>query len=459
MNPVKPNLKTSLRKELTCPHCWHAFPPENIHWIAGHPDLQGDPVAGPDENLRFLPTLFDVAGNAIDTKGDVCRELACPRCHLRICRALLEIPPLFVSILGAPSSGKSYYLTSMVHRLESVLQMKFRMSFGNADPGSNQKLSDYIEKLFRAGDENRWTTLEKTETEGDLYESVLIGGRPVRYPRPFVFSIQPNSSHPSFAQRSKISRALCLYDNAGEHFLPGETSSNAPVTQHLGLSSALLFLFDPTQEPEFRAVCKKETQDPQMHDRGGNHRQDLVLADAARRIRDQTGLAQTQLYSKPLIVVVTKYDAWKSLTRQERLSSGLAIRETSTGEHALHVDNIRKISDDVRRLLMKYAGKVVAAAEGFSSDVTYIPVSAIGTSPKVVNKSDGKDHLLVRTGDIRPMWSEVPMLYVLQKTVPRLIPTYQKTSRSSRAAREPRRAGNADSANDAAPDGWKETGS
>ena len=303
-----------------------------------------------------------------------------------------------------------------------------------------------------------WTTLEKTETEGDLYESVLIGGRPVRYPRPFVFSIQPSRTHPSFEQRSKISRALCLYDNAGEHFLPGEVSSNAPVTQHLGLSSALLFLFDPTQEPDFRAACRERSADPQMHKHGGNHRQDLVLADAARRIRDQTGLAQTQLYSKPLIVVVTKYDAWCSLTRHERLSSKLAIRQTSGGEFALHSDNIRSISDDVRRILARYAGKVVAAAEGFSSDVTYIPVSSIGTSPKVVNKADGKDHLLVRTGDIRPMWPEVPMLYVLQKTVPRLIPTY-KSSRSSNENQKRRDDGEHRSDGDSLPDGWKETGS
>src|SRR5205807_8359742 len=39
---------------VTCPHCWHAFPPEQILWVAQHGELLGDPLLGPEKPRRFL---------------------------------------------------------------------------------------------------------------------------------------------------------------------------------------------------------------------------------------------------------------------------------------------------------------------------------------------------------------------------------------------------------------------
>ena len=59
-------------------------------------------------------------------------------------------------------------------------------------------------------------------------------------------------------------RALGLYDNAGEHFLPGRDTLGSPVTRHLARSRVLFFLFDPTQDPRFRKACSGKMHDPQM---------------------------------------------------------------------------------------------------------------------------------------------------------------------------------------------------
>src|SRR4051812_8065624 len=88
---------------MTCPHCWGTFPPEDVLWIASHDDLRGDPRLGPDQLQRFLPTRFTIDGDAIDARGFPCQFLACPKCHLPLPRALLEMEPAFVSILGAPA--------------------------------------------------------------------------------------------------------------------------------------------------------------------------------------------------------------------------------------------------------------------------------------------------------------------------------------------------------------------
>lgn len=102
-----------LLKQATCPHCWTTFRPEQSLFVTEHVELLGDARLGPDAQTRFLPTRFNVQGDAIDAKGFPCSQIACPQCHLTVPRACLELPPLFLSIFGAPGSGKSYYLAAM----------------------------------------------------------------------------------------------------------------------------------------------------------------------------------------------------------------------------------------------------------------------------------------------------------------------------------------------------------
>lgn len=405
-------------REIVCPHCWRKFEPHEILWVAAHPNLRGDPQLGEDAQQRFMPTRFDINFNAVDSEKATCTELACPKCHLNISRSLLELPASFLSILGAPGSGKSYFLASMIWQLRRTLSRHFRLTFADADPDANQILNDYEEMLFVNSNRNEFVALPKTEKDGDLYDSVRFGEREVWFPRPFLFTLQPSKEHPNRAKASRLSRALCLYDNAGEHFLPGGHTANSPGTQHLGHSAALMFLFDPTQHPAIRERCRKLSDDPQMGEHGWSHRQDQVLFEAAKRIRSHTGLAQREQTRQPLIVVLTKYDAWCGLTGIPRLKTRWAIRETAKGRVGLYLKKLREISDQARSMLDTHAPELIAAAEGFSEDVIYIPVSSLGCGPELTEHSG----LGVRPKNIRPMWSEVPLLYALFRTVKGIIP-------------------------------------
>ena len=68
---------------VVCPHCWHKFPVSKTLFIAKHTDLVGDPILGADAQMRFLPTAFNRQGYAVDARGLVCQDMACPNCHLR----------------------------------------------------------------------------------------------------------------------------------------------------------------------------------------------------------------------------------------------------------------------------------------------------------------------------------------------------------------------------------------
>lgn len=403
---------------MTCPHCWRDFKPEEVLWVSAHSDLLGDAFLGEDAQQRFLPSRFDPYGKAIDVKGVSCQNLACPHCHLSISWASLQMKPLFVSIVGAPGSGKSYLLASMTWAFRQTLNESFHLSFGDADPVSNQVLSDYEETLFLNPREDDLATLKKTELEGDLYESVRIGDREVWYPRPFLFSIQPQNGHPDTDKKRLVSRTLCLYDNAGEHFLPEGESPRSPM-DHLGVSDALMFLFDPTQHPKFRTACKNESSDPQFSDHGWTHRQDQILVELAARIRKYTSWPQDAKYKRPLIVVVTKFDAWSSMLDIDELEINQIVRGVKHSEiAALDISKLREYSHKVRRIMKANASEVVSAAEGFFENVIYVPVSALGGSPEI-NTETGA--LGIRPKDVKPMWAEVPLLYALYKSTKRLV--------------------------------------
>ena len=339
---------------------------------------------------------------------------------------MFELKCIFYSILGSPGSGKSHMLATTTWQLRQAMGLRFKLSISDADPDSNRQLNEHEEKLFFNEHPDRLATIPKTEKEGELYQPVQFGDETIWYPRPFVFVVQPLADHPHIARRDEISRAICVYDNAGEHFLPGGESSISPATQHLNISRGLLFLFDPTQHARFREACKENSTDPQITGTGRSHRQDQILHEAANRIRTHSGLAQQQKYSKPLVIVVTKMDAWGPTLWPEWDQLPDPIRDSRQGVAGLDVGLIEEISARIRAIMLKQAPEFVNAAEGFADKVTYIPVSSLGRGPEV----DQESGLLgVRPKDVKPIWAEVPLLYMLNQTSSGLIPALVRRSR------------------------------
>ncbi len=419
--------QSRLLSQVSCPHCWAIFPPEQVLWIAEHASMLGDSKLGPEQARRFLPSRFNVAGEAIDASGQACRSLACPFCHLAIPRSVLEIEPLFLSVLGAPASGKSFYLSSLTWTLRNLLPHTFRVSFTDADPGYNRALNASEESLFLNAQGDQLTPLggliRKTELQGELYSTVLSGGHVVNYVRPSLFIVRPQAGHRMAHETGSLTRSIALYDNAGEHFEPGQDTSTQPVTRHLAHSRALFFLYDPTQDPRFR-VAEKGGR-PAAGGRFG--RQETILNEAAARIRKHTQLRPTDQIDRPLLVLLSKCDTWLHRVRAAGFDAPY-LHSPGDPVPGLDQDAILRVSESLRTMLLDVGPEVVAAAEEFSSDVIYFPVSALGSKLE----TDPKTGLTsIRPTSIEPQGVAVPMLYALARTVPGLV---------SRLGRRPRPA-------------------
>ena len=428
--------------EVTCPNCWHRFPPEAALYIAGHSSLTGDPrLEDSKEKRRFTPTRFSPEGAALDVMGTACRDLACPNCHLLVPRVLLERrSSLFLSIFGRPSSGKSYFLAAMMRQMKRTLPKLFALGVTEPHPPSNRLAQLYENSLFNHPNLEAFSDIPKTqEAGGQWYQTVKFGDEIRQYPRPMFFQIAPLAGHPNGDKAARVARTLCLYDNAGESFEPGKDTPNNPVTQHMARSSGLFFMFDPTQESLFLRACSGRSDDPQVEENMRDRSQDavidpqhVILATADQNVKKYLGREIAQPLDVPLVVIVTKFDAWKHLLGDALPSFHVQPKAGSIS--GLRLSVVEEVSRRLRSLILELAPALVAATERFSRHVYFVPSSATGCAPRVVGRDEetGKPTYKFRVGDLRPEWVEVPLLWMLSRHVPGLVPA-EVVSRSTKS--------------------------
>lgn len=404
-------------KRVTCPHCWHQFRMSQINYISKHPQLLGDPVLGASAPTRFLPTRFSPQGYALDAKGEVCPEMACPRCHLYLPEAVLDRPSLSFSIVGAQGSGKSYFLTAMIWQLRRLLPAKFDFNFVDTDPKMNIVLNDYESRLFLNKSPDQLVGLPKTELQGgDFSNNVVINGENIDLPLPFVFTLSPT---PTNTQRREIQNVI-FYDNAGEHFQVGRDSFNNPATSHMVHSQGIICLYDPLRDARMARKCNPD--DPQIKNApldDMQNNQTVMLNEIISRIKKHTGLKTGEKLRTPLVMVVPKFDAWQDIfpykLRTTEEVNGAPVRHDrlpvyyhpKTMQYFLDLSLVAEVSYALRERLLGITPEVVAACETFFSTVYFVPVSAMGAAPVFVPE---QDMIAIRPKDIAPLWAEVPMM-------------------------------------------------
>jgi hypothetical protein len=346
-------------------------------------------------------------------------QMACPRCHLHIAESMLEVLPLFVSIVGSPASGKSYFLTTMVWELRRLLP-RAGLSFSDADPEANSAICDYEQTLFMSDRPDQPVAIRKTQADDPrLHKTARISGTDIRFPLPLQFAVWPTKDHPYRANPYRVGRVVVLYDNAGEDCLPGAETPNSMAVQHLARSGIVFMLFDPAQDGEFRKLCR--TGDPQLDHGlrpGGSGprtlmRQEIILNETAVRIRRYLGLGHSERIRQPLVIIVSKFDMLAD-------ASGVAFDTEpylpAEPGHPLRIDmgRIEATSQQLRDLFLRTSPNFVATADALSENVRYIPVSSLGHAPTRVAAGD-QEFYGIRPDDVRPRWVTVPMIYCMSR--------------------------------------------
>ncbi len=389
-----------------CPVCWTRFDAGDALSIAVHEDLRGDPILGSDARLRFHPTRFNDHGLALDPMGLACTDMACPHCRRQLPPGYLDMPHRILSLIGAPSSGKSYYLAVLTRELQERLPKDFGLAFKDGDPSGNMLLNQMRNTLFSAATPED-ALLGKTALEGATYEKLPRLGRMVSLPRPFIYAL-------SRPDAKKQETSLILYDNAGEHFEPGVDIHDSPGAMHVATSSGLIFLFDPTANARFKARLVG-VDDPQLSLKGRIDQQDSILAEMETRIKRVMGLAHDQRIATPLAFVVGKCDTWEKL-----LDSPL---ETVMRDGTLDLAAIDRNSARVRRVLVDLCPGLVASAESLAEEIRYFAATSFGHNPVIIQQGPNKGRIAPDPQRLAPAHVEEPVYWLLHRASPELLPS------------------------------------
>ena len=399
--------------EFQCPICWLHFEGKNIKHISSHEELIGDPVLGDAYQRRFVPQKWDTNGIALDDFGITSPDTACPHCHERLPAGFGEFKQYIYSIVGAPSSGKSYYLAVLLKQLKRFLFHKFEISFMDQDPEYNIQINEVIQTLFsaRSAVEGR---IIKTDMRGGNYKSVIRNGREVDLPKPSIFSISQTNVE-------NTDSSIVFYDNAGEHFLPSHSGAEEFQILHVAKASSLFFLYDPLVNIDIRHSLSKVESD-QLKRTSDLDQQASILSQMNVKISRVLGKATFEKLETPLAILVGKCDVAFPCARDWK-----KIQNPIGSDNLLHHSVIDANSKIIRDFLNDFAPDIVATAEKISREIKYFPISSFGHKPKEYKFYDQQENIEVTDVApdpvrIDPYMIEIPTLWALSKTIPDLIP-------------------------------------
>lgn len=391
-----------LGENFKCPYCRTVSDIGDVLSVSVSPALLGDTVLGEGEQSRFAPTNFTDNGLAIDAEGGICTDIACPRCHMALPNDLMRLEQLVMSVVGTSGAGKSVFLASSIWRCRQLIKLRFGIGFRDLAPSWNKWIRAYEERLFFQQDDTKLQQIEKTDLQAsNISRSVNLGGEQVLLPTPSYFRLDDGVGEHS-------EKCFVVYDCAGEHFLPGADVHSSLVTLHTLSADSILFLFDPSADPRMRPLLDygngTASNSPQM--------QDVVLAELAARTKKYLGNRGSRRLTQPLLFAISKADMLRgSIPTDIEL-----YRVNDAGKLALDVAALRELSDKTEAFLTRYVPEISAIAQDISNDIWFLPISALGHNPK----KEG-----VRPCDIKPIWSELPVVFTLAKKG--LVPTVNGT--------------------------------
>jgi hypothetical protein len=279
-----------------------------------------------------------------------------------------------------------------------------------------------VAKLFSPSDDPKHLLIEKTELAGATYKEFFRHGKLVSLPAPFTYKID---------SPGRGSASVIFYDNAGEHFRPGQSETEkSNFTEHIAWASGIVFLFDPLQHEGVLRKIEKGS-DPQVlrmsrNAPGLNFDQNVILSEMATRLRAWTGGGVDCAFDVPLAVVLGKHDLLGKVFPESELKMEICR------ENALSLEIIEANSRTTCDFLLEFCPDIVAAAESVSTNVRYFPASSFG-SPAIELSGvlgDSGDAMIGPDPQRRGSYLvEAPLYWLFSQFEPELIPTIPSNSR------------------------------
>ena len=203
-------------------------------------------------------------------------------------------------------------------------------------------------------------------------------------------------------------KCIVFYDNAGEHFLPQNSTAEDFHVLHLAKASSLFFLFDPVSNIEFKRRLRN-SDDAQMNLQAYEpDSQDVILAQMNVKIKRALGLPFSQKLDVPLSIMINKSDLWLDL-----MEDHMELKDPVVDGH-LDLGILDNNSNLVRSFLARLCPALVANAEKLCAEVRYFAISSFGHAPDFYVDSNTGDKMIAPDPEkIDPQGLDVPTIWAL----------------------------------------------
>ncbi|AEI39496.1 TRAFAC clade GTPase domain-containing protein [Paenibacillus mucilaginosus] len=388
---------------IVCPHCFSRFEPEEVVFRAAHtkendsefalqederlnawrrkfrlsqPDMEAviDPTTIPPENRTYTENVLTAV---TDRYGVLTRRRLCPGCHNELPVSAGRTPSNIISIVGASQVGKSVYMTSLIHTLQTTTAANFDAACMPLTADISRKFrQNYHEPIFERG-------------------TMLGSTNPNEQQEPFIFQFV-------FKDSRRAPLTLVFFDVAGEGMV--ERDYLDIYASHIQNSSGILFLVDPLQIRTIRdkirlGVGEEEGEFASRYDEP----REVIISLFENFIAHQQG-SRTPI---PTAVVLTKSDMLQYLKEDdsEYIRGNSNVFRPVVHKGALNQTEFENINGEIRRFIEKVDRPFVDALDVYFENTAYFAVSALGTNP--VKGQVG--------GVIQPLRVDEPFIWLLQQ--------------------------------------------
>jgi len=398
---------------LYCPYCYQDFTEQQIEFRCPGSVGRGGQRCTPevDPILRAhmgftgaLPPVFAADGRQTSAPCPRCAATSttrvCPVCHSQLPVRFGKMPSRMIALVGAKQSGKTVFMTVLLHELMHDLGSQLSATISGADDNTRHRFATEYEKpLYRES-----LMLPPTPTAGLLNRV------------PLVFRFTTGSANgsgrafwPGRAGRTGAAMPrhtlLSFFDAAGED-LRSQLSVEQNV-RYLAAADGIILILDPLKMPGAPGAAANgagsATGDgtaPHADHDADDHPAtvlgritDLLLATAPGEKPDWI--------RKPLAIVFAKMDAFlPELSRTSPL-----LQPPPRAAHLAERDSAA-VHQEIGRLLGQWEGhRIDQFARDYYRTYRYFGVSALGETPTADNR--------VSPRGIRPLRVADPFIWTL----------------------------------------------
>jgi Double-GTPase 2 len=385
-----------VRPRLYCPYCYGAFSEREIAFrCSGRIGPKGqrcppeiDPLLRDRTGFAgALPPVFAADGRTTSAGCPKCGAQSttriCPLCHSQLPVHFGKVRSRLIALVGAKESGKTVYMTVLVHELMHRAGEDLNAAISGADDNTRLRFaSDYEKPLYR---------------DARLLASTTTAATRDRAPLVFRFTTEGRAGRLGAGEPQRT--LLSFFDTAGEDLRSARSVEEN--VQYLAAADGVVLLLDPLQMRGARGRAAPGTLLPTPGAVGDEPAS--VLENITDLIMAKEGVKARRRISKPLAIVFTKMDALQH-----------DLKETSPllrpPAHAPHFDERDSLAvhEEIQRLLARWEGARIdqIARKNFST-YRYFAVSALGETPTQDN------HVSPR--GIRPYRVTGPFVWLLAR--------------------------------------------